>query len=47
MPDIAGLNVDTAALVALGFLVAVLAISLGLFGWVMSQGGKRKRPPQA
>lgn len=43
MPNIANLNVDPLALTALGFLGAVLALTLGLFAWLMLQGGKRKK----
>ncbi|KAF0174477.1 MAG: hypothetical protein FD124_1545 [Alphaproteobacteria bacterium] len=39
-------QVDQTALIALGFLGSVLAITLGLFGWMMAQGRKeqKKRP---
>ncbi len=36
-------QVDQTALIALGFLGSVLAITLGLFGWVLTQGGKRPK----
>lgn len=41
MPNFATLNIDPLALTALGFLGAVLALTLGLFGWLMTRGGKR------
>lgn len=41
MPDFTKLNVDPAALIALGFLGAVLLLTLGLFGWLVTRGGKR------
>jgi hypothetical protein len=44
MPEIATMNIDPLALTALGFLVAVLAITFGLFGWIMVQSGKRSKP---
>ncbi|MCC6789004.1 MAG: hypothetical protein IT547_14315 [Hyphomonadaceae bacterium] len=43
MPAIGNVSVDATALMALGFLVAVLATSMGLFVWLMRQGGKRPR----
>ena len=43
MPNIANLNVDPLALTALGFLGVVLVLTLGLFAWLMLQGGKRKK----
>ncbi|MEZ5995973.1 MAG: hypothetical protein R3C25_09470 [Hyphomonadaceae bacterium] len=42
MPNIANLDIDPLALTALGFLGVVLALTLGLFGWLMTRGGKRK-----
>ena len=36
-------HTDPLALTALGFLAAVLILSIGLFGWLMTQGGKRRR----
>lgn len=45
MQEIAGLTIDPLALTALGFLVAVLVITFGLFGWIMLQSGKRPKPP--
>jgi len=41
MPDLAG--VDYTALIALGFLGAVLLLTFGLFGWLMTQTMKRKK----
>lgn len=34
------LHVDPLAITALGFLGAVLALTIGLFAWVMTRGGK-------
>ena len=45
MSELAKLSVDPTAWMAVGFLVSILAISIGLFGWVMAQGGKK--PPHA
>lgn len=47
MPNLANLSVDPAALIALGFLVAVLVMTFVLFGWVAKQGAKRQKPPSA
>lgn len=47
MPQIANVTVDPLALTALGFLGAVLVCTVGLFGWLMLQGGKRQQPPPA
>lgn len=44
MPEIANVNVDMAALVALGFLGAVLIVTASVFVWLVTQGGKRKKP---
>ena len=41
MPDIDFANLDPAALIALGFLGAVLALSLGLFVWLGARMGRR------
>ncbi len=43
MPDFAKLSIDPLAITALGFLVAVLVMTFGLFGWLMMQGGKGKK----
>ncbi len=43
MPNFANLQIDPPALMALGFLVAVLVMTLGLFSWLMTQGGKRDK----
>lgn len=40
MPNVSGLSVDSTALMALGFLGAVLLMTIGLFAWIMLQGGK-------
>lgn len=43
MPNFADLQIDPLALTALGFLVVVLVMTFGLFGWLMTQGGKRNK----
>lgn len=42
MPDFSRLSIDPLALTALGFLVVVLVMTFGLFGWLMTRGGKRR-----
>lgn len=42
MPDFARLSIDLLALTALGFLGIVLVTTFGLFGWLMTRGGKRR-----
>lgn len=41
--QIANLSIDPLAITALGFLVAVLVISIGLFAWLMMAGGKKNK----
>lgn len=41
MTSFANIHVDPLALTALGFLGAVLVLTLGLFGWLMTRGGTR------
>jgi hypothetical protein len=43
VPEIANLHFDPAALIALGFLGAVLVLTLGLFGWLAVNMAKRRR----
>ncbi len=42
MPNIANLDIDPLAFIALGFLGAVIVLTFGLFWWIMSQGGKKR-----
>lgn len=43
MPEIDFANLDPAALIALGFLGAVLALTLGIFWWLAANMGKRRK----
>jgi hypothetical protein len=36
-------HTDPLALTALAFLAAILVITLGLFGWLIMQGGKGRK----
>lgn len=40
MPDISKLNIDPAALIALGFLGAIIVLSIALFAWLTSHTGE-------
>lgn len=42
MPELQNLSVDPLALTALGFLAVVLALTVGLFAWLLAPH-KRKR----
>jgi hypothetical protein len=43
MPQISNLSVDATALMAVGFLAAILVLTLGLFAWLILQPGKRAK----
>ena len=42
MPDLSNVHVDPTALIALGFLGAIVVLSALLFGWLTAQMGKKK-----
>lgn len=41
--QIANLSIDPLAITALGFLGAVLLITIGLFAWLMMAGGRKDK----
>lgn len=45
MPDISKVSVDPTALIALGFLGAIVVLSIALFVWVTSHMGKPAKKP--
>lgn len=42
MPNLSNVHVDPTALMALGFLGAIVVLSALLFAWLVAQMGKKK-----